>query len=255
MAGQEIFEAQISTTSFPPRLPGNKFALRYKVKSSDLNQSTTWSSIYYIDGPGITPATTNAISAATATKYEIEWSDTNICNYDLFVTYYIDFVYYPVTINSVGFDKTLYFLEANASSAKIPDELANFRVGDTIDVVGLNSVVDGVNMPITNINLTIPPYSVTFTGDSSNQTANTADNSGYFGTAESASADQNSRQHQYLTTYSSNGETAKSYIFKSPMNKINTADYGRAKVIIQAQGINKVVDPSLEIAKTAIGSL
>ncbi len=76
MAEQEIFEAKIATSSFPPRLPGNKLALRYKVKSSDLNQSTPWSPVYYIDGPTRVNATSNTINGSTTnkgTKITVDW--------------------------------------------------------------------------------------------------------------------------------------------------------------------------------------
>ncbi len=253
MASQEIFEAKISTVSFPPRLPGNKLALRYKVKSSDLNQSTAWSPVYYIDGPTKTNATTNSLTAATATKFEMQWSDSNTSNYDLFVSTYTDIADYNATINSVTTTKTIYFLAATASSAFIPQELAKFSVGDLIDVVSINNALDGVNMTITEINTTSTPYYIRYTGDSSNTLSNTAVTAGYFGIGTNASIRQQSTQYSLLTTYPGTGETQKSYTFKvvPPTVSINSAAiYNRVKVIVQLEGVEKKLDTALEIART-----
>jgi hypothetical protein len=258
LAGQEIFETKIYSTSFPPRLPGNKLALRYRVKSSDLNQATTWSPVYYIDGPAKINATTNALAAATATKFEMDWSDTNIGNYDLFVVTYTDIADYNATINSVTTTKTIYFLAATSSSAFIPQELANFRVGDLIDVFSVNAALDGVNMTVTEINTTSTPYYIRYTGDSSNTLGNTAVTSGYFGIGTSATLEQQSRQYNLLTTYLGTGEIEKSYRFKLVPPTVSgnaAAIYNRIKVIVQLEGIEKKLDSALEIARTPLAQI
>jgi hypothetical protein len=252
MADQEIFEAKISTTSFPPRLPGNKLALRYKVKSSDLNQTTTWSPIYYIDGPTRLQATTNSIDNLTASKFVVDWVDDNASSYDLFVSYSIDLSSYTGTVNSVGTTKTIFF-----TSGFIPEELKNFEVGDLIDVAGVANALNGTateggaDMKITELNLTTSPYYIRYIGDSSNTTANTAISTGYFATANLASPEQRSRQYRYLSTYPLTGEGEKTYTFQSAINQTGTLRYGTAAVIIQLEGTKKVLDTSLEIAKTA----
>lgn len=255
MASQEIFEAKILATSFPPRLPGNKLALRYKVKSSDLSQTTQWSPVYYINGPNATPASANAVVGATATKFDIEWKDDNLFNYDLFVTYYIDIADYNARINSVTTTKTIYFLTADASSAFIPQELANYTVGDLIDVVDVNAALNGVNMTVTEVNITSTPYYIRYTGDSSNSLGNTSATSGYFGIAANASAEQEFRQYEYLNTYFRTGELEKTYRFKTKIPFKGSGLYNRTRVIVQIEGINKNTDPELDIAKTDIGEL
>lgn len=251
MAGQEIFEAQISTTSFPPRLPGNKLALRYKVKSSDLNQSTTWSPIYYIDGPTRLQATVKSIDNLTTTKFVVDWVDDNVSSYDLFVSYSIDLSTYNATDSSVGNVKTFSF-----TSEFIPEELKNFKVGDRIDVVGVGAAYDGIateggtDMVITAIDLESPsPYSITFTGDSSNSASGTK-TAGYFATANLASPEQRYRQYRYLATYPLTGEGEKTYTFQSAITQNGTLRYKTAAVIIQLEGTKKVLDTSLQIAKT-----
>ncbi len=251
MASQEIFEAKISTTSFPPRLPGNKLALRYRVKSSDLNQTTQWSPVYYINGPTITPATSNLINGS-GTKVTVDWKDTNVSNYDLFVSYPIELAMYPAQINSNTGTKTIYFLAAQAQSAFIPQELAKFRVGDLIDVVGVRSELDGSGMSVTEINTTSTPYYIKYTGDSSNTLSNTNTTSGYFGIAANATSEQNSRHYGYLAKYPLTGEEEKTYTFSSAISKNDISRYEVAKVIIQIEGTNKTIDPSLEIAKTIV---
>lgn len=251
MADQEIFEAQISTASFPPRLPGNKLALRYKVKSSDLNQTTTWSPIYYIDGPTRIQAISNSIDNLTTTKFVVDWVDDNVSSYDLFVSYSIDISTYNITANSVGTTKTFYF-----TSEFIPAELKNFQVGDRIDVVGVGAAFNGIateggtDMVISELNLTTSPYYVRYTGDSSNTTANTAGTAGYFATANLASPSQRYRQYRYLSTYPLTGEGEKTYTFQSAITENGILRYGTAAVIIQLEGTKKVLDTSLEIAKT-----
>ena len=256
MASQEIFEAQISTTSFPPRLPGNKLALRYKVKSSDLNQTTQWSPIYYIDGPTRVNATSNTINGSTTaksgTKITVDWEDENKSAYDLFVSYPIDIRLYPATINSNGYAKTIYFLAAQAQSAFIPQELANFKVGDLIDVVDVNNSLNGVGMPVTAINLTTSPYSITYTGDSSNNLANTNVTTGYFGIEANATSEQKSRHFKHLAIYPFTEEKEKSHVFSSEISKNGTTRYQTVKTIVQIQGIDKSIDSSLEIAKTSV---
>jgi hypothetical protein len=254
LADQEIFETKIYSTSFPPRLPGNKLALRYRVKSSDLNQATTWSPVYYIDGPNATAASANALVGATATKFDLEWTDPNVSNYDLFVTYYIDIADYNARINSVGTTKTIFFLTAEASSSFIPQELENYKVGDLIDVISISSALDGSNMTVTEINTTSTPYYIRYTGDSSNTLANTNVSSGYFGIGSSVTLEQESRQYQYIATYSWTEELEKSYRFKKVPFK-GSGVYNRARAIVQLEGIKKNIDPALQIAKTAIGEL
>ena len=255
MADQEIFETKIYSTSFPPRLPGNKLALRYRVKSSDLNQETTWSPVYYIDGPTIEPATTNSLAGVTAKKFEIDWSDTNTANYDIFFTKYTDIADYNARIRSDGTSKTIYFLTAEASSAFIPQELENYRVGDLIDVVDVNAALNGTDLQVTEINLdpTNLPYYVVYEGDSSNSLGNTNVTSGFFGIGSAATVEQQSRQYQLLTTYPRTGEVEKSYRFKivPPTISINTAAvYNRTKLIVQIEGVEKKLDQALEIART-----
>jgi hypothetical protein len=251
VASQEIFEAQISTTSFPPRLPGNKLALRYKVKSSDLNQTTQWSPIYYIDGPTRVNATSNTINGS-GTKITIDWADTNACNYDLFVSYPIELVMYPARVNSVAFVKTIYFLSAEAQSAFIPQELANYRVGDLIDVVDINASLNGVGMTVTEVNIASTPYYIKYTGDSSNTLANTNVTTGYFGIATNATSEQNSRHYGYLTKYPLTGEEEKTYTFQSAISKNGVSRYEIVKAIVQIEGVDKSIDPSLQIAKTIV---
>ena len=50
---EDIQEAVVLSRNLPPRLPGNKVALRYRIKSDDVNQISNWSIIHYIDGPQI----------------------------------------------------------------------------------------------------------------------------------------------------------------------------------------------------------
>ena len=50
---EDIQEATVLSRNLPPRLPGNKVALRYRIKSDDVNQISNWSIIHYIDGPQI----------------------------------------------------------------------------------------------------------------------------------------------------------------------------------------------------------
>jgi len=251
VAEQEIFEAKIATSSFPPRLSGNKLALRYKVNSSDLNQSTPWSPVYYIDGPTRVNATANTINGS-GTKITIDWKDTNVCNYDLFVSYPIELAMYPARINSVGFVKTIYFLSAEAQSAFIPEELANFKVGDLIDVVSINNSLNGVDMTVTNVNLATSPYYIQYTGDSSNSTANTTETGGYFGIAANATSEQNSRHYGYLAKYPLTGEEEKTYTFQSAISKNGVSRYGIVKAIVQIEGVDKSIDPSLQIANTIV---
>jgi hypothetical protein len=253
VAEQEIFEAKVATSSFPPRLSGNKLALRYKVNSSDLNQSTPWSPVYYIDGPTRVNATANTINGS-GTKITIDWKDTNVCNYDLFVSYPIELVMYPARVNSVGFVKTIYFLSAEAQSAFIPEELANFKVGDLIDVVSINASLNGVDMTVTDVNLDSAnlPYYIQYTGDSSNNTANTNTTNGYFGIAANATSEQNSRHYGYLAKYPLTGEEEKTYTFQSAISKNGVSRYEIVKAIVQIEGVDKSIDPSLEIAKTIV---
>ena len=251
MASQEIFEAQISTTSFPPRLPGNKLALRYKVKSSDLNQTTQWSPIYYINGPTRVNATSNTINGS-GTKITIDWADTNLCNYDLFVSYPIELVMYPAQIRSDADLKTIYFLASQAQSAFIPQELASFKVGDKIDVVNVNNALNGVDMSVTEINTTSTPYYIKYTGDSSNSLSNTNTTSGYFGIAANATSEQNSRHYGYLTKYPLTGEKEKTYTFQSAISKNGVSRYEIVKAIVQIEGVYKSIDSSLQIAKTIV---
>lgn len=252
MASQEIFEAQISTTSFPPRLPGNKLALRYKVKSSDLNQTTQWSPIYYIDGPTRVNATSNAINGLSNSKITIDWADTNLCNYDLFVSYPIELAMYPAQIRSDADLKTIYFLAAQAQSAFIPQELANFKVGDKIDVVDVRGELNGNDMSVTEINITSTPYYIKYTGDSSNSLSNTNTTSGYFGIAANATSEQNSRHYGYLTKYPLTGEKEKTYTFQSAISKNGVSRYEIVKAIVQIEGVYKSIDPSLQIVKTIV---
>jgi hypothetical protein len=252
VAGQEIFEAKISTTSFPPRMPGNKLALRYKVKSSDLNQTTQWSPIYYIDGPTRVNATSNTINGSSNSKITIDWKDTNKSAYDLFVSYPIELAMYPAQIKSDLNIKTIYFLAAQAQSAFIPQELANFKVGDLIDVVGINGSLDGVGMAVTEINTASTPYYIKYNGDSSNNLSNTNTTSGYFGIAANATSEQNSRHYGYLTKYPLTGEEEKSYVFNSAISKNGVSRYEIVKAIIQIEGTSKSIDPSLQIAKTIV---
>ncbi len=258
MADQEIFEIKIPPTSFPPRLPGNKLALRYRLNSKDLSQSSPWSTIYYIDGPVRSNATSNSLANATATKFEVDWSDTNITNYDIFFTKYTDLADYNANIRSQGTTKTIYFLASQSSSAFIPTELKNYRVGDLIDVVTVDTALNGTDMVVTEINTTTSPYYIRYTGDSSNTLNNTAATSGYFGIGTSATFEQEFRQYQFLTTYLGTGEIEKSYRFKivPPTVSINTAAvYNRAKVIVQIEGVEKNLDTELEIARTSRAEL
>lgn len=256
MADQEIFEAKISTASFPPRLPGNKLALRYKVKSSDLNQTTQWSPVYYINGPTRLQATTNSIDNLTATKFVVDWVDDNVSGYDLFVSYSIDLSTYTGTVNSVGTTKTIYF-----TSEFIPEELKNFKVGDLIDVAGVANALNGTateggaDMKVTELNLTTSPYYIRYIGDSSNTTANTSISTGYFATANLASPEQRYRQYRYLATYPLTGEGEKTYTFQSAITQNGVLRYQTAAAIIQIEGTSKVLDSSLQIAKTTRVSL
>jgi hypothetical protein len=50
---EDIQEAIVLSRNLPPRLPGNKVALRYRIKSDDVNQISNWSIVHYIDGPQI----------------------------------------------------------------------------------------------------------------------------------------------------------------------------------------------------------
>lgn len=76
MADSETLqESVILSRNLPPRLPGNKIALRYRIKLNDESQSSNWSTVYYIDGPqidsdGIEPANQvgGVISASSLTS-------------------------------------------------------------------------------------------------------------------------------------------------------------------------------------------
>lgn len=259
MAGQEIFEAQISTASFPPRLPGNKLALRYKVKSLDLNQTTQWSPVYYIDGPTIANTVSNTAISSTLTKldsdsFTIKWKDPNVVKeYDVFAAFSIDCDDFTVTRRSVLFDKYLY-----SSDTLFRDEISTLYVGAKIDAVGISSAINGSELVVQEIQTVTAPYYIRFTGDSSDNLANTTPTPGYIILSKTSITHPRTSQsitpYQYVATVPRTGEAN---IFSFQAKKVGTAgkQSERAQVFIQVACSNKTADTSLFIVESNIASL
>lgn len=176
---EEIQETTILSRNLPPRLPGNKLALRYKVQSTNTGESSSWSTVYYISAPTvITTNTTSKLTATDAESYSFQWTDENpVDEYDVFAAASIDCENFTLNRRSVGTTKYLY---ATTSNVLIANEFNRFYVGAKIDVRNIASALNGTELEVTAVNTTTPPYSIIFTGDSSDTVSNTATTAGGF---------------------------------------------------------------------------
>ena len=258
MADQEIFEAKILPSSFPPRLPGNKLALRYKIKSSDLNQTSSWSPIYYLDAPSVI-STTAQLTAGTST-FNLTWKDENFASqYDIFASFSVDLESFSANIRSVGTTKYIYFTNAN-----VIEHLEKFSVGSIIDVGGISTALNGAAMAVTAVNTSTSPYYIQYTGDSSNSLSNTSATSGFFIFADDAGENPKpsilESGYEFVGTYtapSGNSSTViKSFQFGPRINSGDaTKTSNRAHALVQVAGSEKTPDLSLAIAETTRVSL
>lgn len=267
MANEEIVEAVILPLDMPPRLPGNKLAVRYRVKSVDFNQISTWSPVYYLDAPmvlakqdyignasSVSTSTTAELTATGTSTFTVNWKDENVVSqYDIFASFSIDLESFTATIRSVGTTKYIYFTDAD-----VIQHLEKFSVGSIIDVGSLNAALNGAAMAVTAVNISTSPYYIQYTGDSSNTLANTAATAGFIIFADDAG--ENAKPsilesgYEFVGTYTSTGSSSltKSFQFGPRINTNDTTKTSkRAHALIQVAGSTKTPDLSLAIAETA----
>lgn len=256
---EQIQETTILSRNLPPRLPGNKIALRYRIETADTGESSNWSTVYYVNGPTIvnTSIDSSIVSSLVKTDAEtftIQWTDPNpIDEYDVFAAFSIDCEEFTLTRRSVNFDKYLY-----STDPLVAEEFNMLYVGAKIDAVDISNALNGEELTVTEINSTTSPYYIKFTGDSSNSIANTATTVGYIILSKTSNTNPRTsttlQPYQYIATVPGSS-LAKRFSFQT--RNIGTAgkQSQRAQVFVQAACSNKTADTSLFILESARASL
>ncbi len=231
---EEIQETTILSRNLPPRLPGNKLALRYKIQSTNTGESSSWSTVYYISAP--TVITTNTVAKLTATdaeSYSFQWTDENpVDEYDVFVAASIDCENFTLNRRSVGTTKYLY---ATTSNVLIANEFNRFYVGAKIDVRDISSALDGLELVVANVNTSTSPYFIEFIGDSSNNVSNAATTSGGFhlspiSATNPATADMLSK-YEYVGTALVTG-SSKTFLYQSTRRIVSSSSINISESVL-----------------------
>lgn len=223
---EDIQETTILARNFPPRLPGNKLALQYRIESPSAEVSN-WSPVYYLSAP--TVITNNTISTLTATdaeSYSFQWTDDNpVDEYDVFVAASIDCENFTLNRRSVGTTKYLY---ATTSNVLIANEFNRFYVDAKIDVKNISSALNGDELVVTEVNTSTSPYYIKFTGDSSDTLGNTETTSGGFylspiSVTNPATTTMLSKYEYVGTAFVTNSDD-KTFLYKSTRKIISSAN-------------------------------
>lgn len=260
---EDIQETTILSRNLPPRLPGNKLALQYRVESSGGDVSN-WSPVYYLSAP--TVITANAVSTLTATdaeSYSIQWTDQNPSDeYDIFVAFSVDCENFTLNRRSQGTVKTLY---ATTSNTLIANEFNRFFVGAKIDVTGISTAFNGSELEVTEINTTTSPYYIRFTGDSSDTVSNTATTAGGFCLSEISTTNPITKamlsKYEYVGTAFVTGSDKKTFLYQGTREIVSGATTTeffksyRSLALIQISCSTKIADSLLFVVGSSRTSL
>ncbi|MCF8135656.1 MAG: hypothetical protein K9J32_09245 [Synechococcus lacustris] len=224
---EDIKKSFIFADELPPAGPGNTHSLRYRIVSDDGLQTSAWSPTYTVTGQ-IFSSLTGSLVAASTTTFQGTWDDEyNRPAYDVFVAFGI-----PVATRSIS-----------NNIVTITTSFAHgFSVGDLVVVANTGSAnVNKVDAIITEI-----PNSIAI------RYANTAAN--LVAGAANAGASVHGSDAGTLTqsNYIYHGSpSVHSYSFLAGPDVANSSYYTSAQVVVQVAGINKELDSTLQIFKSA----
>lgn len=123
----EYKKVKIPLSSLPPADSDNKYLIRYRIISSDKNQTSAWSPLYSVDGLPISQVESKLVlSSGTLTAI---WGDeNNRPKYDIFL--------------KIDFDIQKASLTNNVATIHVKND-HTLSVGDEISVSGVGTPFDG----------------------------------------------------------------------------------------------------------------
>ena len=208
-------QVKITGTNLPPVNTGNQRILRYRIVGEDGTPLSDWSTKVVVSGAAVTQVS-NTLSNTGTQTFLATWGDENARpGYDVFVSYGIAVTSWSRT----GSNVTL-------NLATQP----SFTVGDKIDVlVNASSHISVTNVPVTNVTSTSVSYDCSVAGTNSGSQPGTV----YYSDTYYGVKDINYSYHGTTPTHT--------YSFLA-------YPYSSAKVLIQIEGNNKVIDTYTNIA-------
>lgn len=224
---EDIKKSFIFADELPPAGPGNTHSLRYRIVSEDGVQTSAWSPIYTVSGQTFS-AVTGTLTAPSTTTFQGTWDDEfNRPLYDVFVAFGL-----PITFRSL----------TNNIVTIITSSAHGFKVGDLVNVA--NSGAAGVNK--LDAVVTAVPNSIAL------QYANTAANVANAAASATATVYGSDSGTLDQSNYIYHGSpSVHSYSFLAGPDVANSVFYSSAQIVVQVAGLNKELDSSLQIFKSA----
>jgi hypothetical protein len=224
---EDIKKSFIFADELPLAGPGNTHSLRYRIVSDDGLQISAWSPTYTVAGQTFSSLTGSLVAASTTT-FQGTWDDEfNRPLYDVFVAFGI-----PVTYRSL----------TNNICTIITSTAHGFVVGDMVNVAGTGSTsINKTDAVITSVPNTIAI-----------QYANTAANVANAAATAGASVHGSDSGTLAQSNYVYHGSpSVHSYSFLAGPDVANSSYYTSAQLVVQVAGINKELDSTLQIFKSA----
>lgn len=212
----EIKKAIVSVSELPPVNPGNKRNLRFRILGLDNVPISSWSSLYFIDGQGISNVTIST-TALDVNSFLATWGDENDRPaYDVFVSY---------GIGISSWSRTAGIVTLNLA-APCP-----FEIDDRIDVNIPATSSDHIS--VTNATVTAKTdTSVSYACSVAGPNSGTDPGSVHFSDSHYGVSDTNYMYHGTTSTHQ--------YSFLAN-------PYTSANVAIQIEGTRKSIDPATRI--------
>jgi hypothetical protein len=221
---EDIKKSFVFADELPPAGPGNEYSLRYRIVSDDGLRFSAWSPIYSVPGQTYSPVEGTLTTSGTSSFVAVWDDEFNRPEYDVFVAFGKDITHRVLTSNVAQI------------TTKNPH---GFQVGDLVNVAGTGTAVDGTNLTVIG---TTGSNILQYNKVATNIAYSTAAaNSTVFGSDDTA--------NRSLSNYVYHGTTAvHSYSFIAGPN-VTSLDRS-AQVVVQVSGIQKELDPALEIFKS-----
>lgn len=223
---EDIKKTFIFSDELPPAGPGNTYSLRYRIVSDDGLKTSAWSPMYTVDGQTYS-AVEGTLTTSGTSSFTAVWDDEfSRPEYDVFVAFGKDITYRSLT---------------NNVATIITKNPHGFEVGDLVNVAGTGAAtVDGTNLTVVSVPTTTRLTYAKVAANVANAAATA--NASVFGSDDAT--DRTLSNYVYHGTPS-----VHSYSFIAGPN-VTSLDRS-AQVIVQVAGINKELDPELEIFKSS----
>jgi hypothetical protein len=221
---EDIKKSFVFSDELPPAGPGNEYSLRYRIVSEDGLRFSAWSPIHTVAGQTYSQVEGTLVTSGTSSFVAVWDDEFNRPEYDVFVAF--------------GKDITFRSLTNNVATI-VTKNPHGFAVGDLVNVIGTTTAVDGTDLTVASVpNATSLTYAKVATNITNGAAA-----------ANSAVSGSDTATDRTLSNYVYHGTTAvHSYSFIAGPN-IASPDRN-AQVIVQVSGIQKELDPALEIFKS-----